>query len=164
MPRPAKPGDAVAPPVKSPPPAAVIPVPAVPAVEPPAVESPVPDFDFPDSAEGGSPPSPSSEGVHDAAPDCVPSVVTSTEGHRGSPPVCGAVSPDVINQTGSEAAGVRVADTVIPPEPAKGPYGDKTPEYMRWLHKYHPDEFRVRFRDSGGTLVRELFASLPVVS
>lgn len=33
---------------------------------------------------------------------------------------------------------------------------------MRWLAKYHPDEFRVRYAQRGGTIVKELLLSMTV--
>lgn len=114
-----------------------------------------------ESVKPGTSPGPSQEGVHGAAPASVPPGVIPEEEERGSPPVCGAVSPGETSQTGCDAAAAR-ADVVIPPPPPKGLEGDKTPEFMRWLAKYHPDEFRVQYANRGGTLVRELLESLTV--
>lgn len=133
----------------------------------PQASSPPIAFDKPDldgspeteSVMPGTSPGPSQEGVHGAAPDRVLPEVIPVEEDRGSPPVCGAVSPGETSQTGCDAAAAR-ADVVIPPPPPKGLEGDKTPEFMRWLAKYHPDEFRVQYANRGGTLVRELLESL----
>ena len=48
------------------------------------------------------------------------------------------------------------------PEPPLDPmFGSKTPDYMRWLARNQPEQFRARYKHAGGALVRELLASLP---
>ena len=113
-----------------------------------------------ESAMPGTSPGPSQEGVHGAAPDRVLPEVIPVEEDRGSPPVCGAVSPGETSQTGNDAAATRADVVFIPPAPPLGPEGEKTPAYMHWLVKYYPDEFRVRYANRDGTLVRELLESL----
>jgi len=42
------------------------------------------------------------------------------------------------------------AEVVIPPQPKLNPkWGHKTPGYVRWLEKYHLEEFKTRFGITG---------------
>ena len=48
------------------------------------------------------------------------------------------------------------------PEPPLDPmFGTKTPDYMRWLARNQPEQFRARYKHTSGSLVKELLASLP---
>lgn len=121
-----------------------------------------------------TPPTESAVGVHTAAPDGGLPVVTPEAGDLGSPAVSGADVPGSTSQQGSVSAATRADDVPVPPVPPAppappvppapplGPEGDKTEAYLRWLAKYHPDEFRVRYAQRGGTIVKELLLSMTV--
>ena len=126
----------------------------------PRPTKPNPEKDF----AGGTPPPPAGQaaGVHTAAPDGGLPVATPEEGDLGSPAVSGADVPGETSQQGTVSAATRADDSAIPPAPPLGPEGDKTEAYLRWLAKYYPDEFRFRYAQRGGDVVKELLLSMTI--